>query len=49
MESANKLTDNSKKSLFADKDNYDADAAYKAVSEFVTNYNDTLDVVKDQV
>lgn len=45
VESANKLTNNSKKSLFADKDNYDADAAYKAVSEFVTNYNDTLDAV----
>ena len=44
-EAANKLTDNSKKGLFADKDNYDADAAYKAVNEFVTNYNDTLNTV----
>lgn len=45
VESTNKLTDNSKKSLFADKDNYDAEAAYKAVNEFVSNYNNTLDAV----
>ncbi len=44
-ESVNRLTDNSKKGLFADKDNYDADAAYKAVSEFVTEYNATVDAV----
>lgn len=44
-ESAAKLTDNSKKSLFADKDDYNADEAYKAVSEFVSEYNDTLSAV----
>ncbi len=45
VESAAKLTDNSKKGLFTDKDNYDANAAYKAVSEFVSEYNDTLSAV----
>ena len=41
--SAGKLTDGSKNGLFADKDNYDPDAAYKAVNEFITDYNSTLD------
>ena len=41
--SAGKLTDGSKNGLFADKDNYDPDAAYKAVNEFVTDYNSMLD------
>ncbi len=43
--SAAKLTDNSREGLFADRDSYDADAAYKAVKEFITDYNDTLDSV----
>lgn len=41
--SAGKLTDSSRNGLFADKDNYDPDAAYKAVNEFITDYNNTLD------
>lgn len=40
--SAGKLTDTGKGNLFQSKDTYDADAAYKAVSEFVNNYNDTV-------
>lgn len=42
---AKKLTAGGKDGLFADKDKYDADAAYKAVSDLVTNYNETLDAV----
>jgi len=42
---AKKLTDTGMDGLFASQENYDADAAYKAASDFVTNYNDTLDAV----
>lgn len=42
VESAKKLTDTGKNSLFRDKSTYDADAAYKAVSELASNYNDTI-------
>ncbi len=44
-EAAKKLTDDSKNGLFAGEENYDADAAYKAVDDLATNYNDTLDAV----
>lgn len=40
--SVKKLSDTGKEGLFQSKDNYDADAAYKAVSDFVSNYNDTV-------
>lgn len=43
-DSVKKLTDTGKNNLFADKEKYDSDAAYKAVSEFVTNYNETVAV-----
>ncbi|MCR4891258.1 MAG: hypothetical protein K5989_03620 [Lachnospiraceae bacterium] len=46
-ESAKKLTDSSKKGLFASEEAYDSDAAYKALSDFVKDYNDTMDSVKD--
>jgi hypothetical protein len=42
---AKKLTDTGKEGLFASEERYDADAAYKAASDFVTNYNETLDAV----
>ena len=42
---AKKLTDTGKDSLFASQESYDVDAAYKAASDFVTNYNETLDAV----
>ena len=42
---AKKLTDTGKEGLFASEEKYDADAAYKAASDFVTNYNETLDAV----
>lgn len=40
--SAKVLTDTGKNSLFGSKDAYDADKTYKAVSDFVSNYNDTV-------
>ena len=40
--SAGKLLNRGKNSLFYDEKKYDSDAAYKAVSEFVTNYNETV-------
>ena len=40
--SANILTDTGKNSLFANVDTYDADKAFKAASDFVNNYNDTV-------
>ena len=40
--SANVLTDTGKNSLFANGDTYDADKAFKATSDFVNNYNDTV-------
>lgn len=40
--SANVLTDTGKNSLFASADTYDADKAYKAASDFVNSYNDTV-------
>lgn len=43
--SAKKLTGTGKDSLFT-KDGYDKDAVYKAVSNFVGNYNDTVSAVK---
>lgn len=42
---ARKLTDTGKNSLFAGPEDYDADAAYKAVNDFVSNYNETLNAV----
>lgn len=42
---AKKLTGTGKNGLFADRENYDADAAFKAASDLVTNYNETLDAV----
>ena len=44
-EAARKLTDDDKDGLFASRETYDAETAYKAVSDFVTNYNETLDAV----
>ena len=41
-ESVKKLSSTGKNDLFVNKDKYDKDAAYKAVSEFVTNYNETI-------
>ena len=41
-DSAKKLYATGKDNLFADKEKYDSDAAYKAVSEFVSNYNETI-------
>ena len=45
VSAAKKLTATGKDSLFSDKEKYDADAAFKAASEFVTNYNETLNAV----
>lgn len=45
VSAAKKLTDTGKTSLFVDKEKYDADAAFKAANEFVTNYNETLSAV----
>lgn len=42
---AKKLTNTGKDGLFTSREKYDADAAYKAVGDFVTNYNETLDAV----
>lgn len=42
---AKKLTDGGRNGLFVSEKTYDADAAYKAASDFVTNYNETLDAV----
>lgn len=41
-----KLTTTGKNSLFSNADKYDKDAAYKAVSAFVNQYNDTVDSMK---
>ena len=41
-EAAKKLSSTGKNDLFADKEKYDPDAAYKAVSDLVTNYNETI-------
>ena len=46
---ARKLTDTGRNALFADKEKYDADKAYKAVSDFVTNYNEALDAANKTV
>ena len=43
--STKKLTATGKDSLFASEEKYDADATYKAVSNFVTQYNDTVDAL----
>ena len=43
--SLSKLTATGKDSLFASEEKYDADAAYKAVGNFVTQYNDTVDAL----
>lgn len=43
--SAKKLTGTGKDNLFS-KEGYDKDAVYKAVSNFVGNYNDTVSAVK---
>lgn len=42
---AKKLTNTGRDGLFASHENYNADAAYQAASDFVTNYNETLDAV----
>lgn len=41
--SANKLTNTGRGNIFANIESYDKDAAYKAVSDFVADYNETLD------
>ena len=41
-EAAKKLSSTGKDDLFANKEKYDPDAAYKAVSDLVTNYNETI-------
>ena len=41
-EAARKLSSTGKNDLFANKDKYDSDAAYKAVSDLVSNYNETV-------
>ena len=43
--SAKKLTATGKDSLFASEEKYDADAGYKAVGNFITQYNDTVDAL----
>ena len=43
--SAKKLTATGKDSLFASEEKYDADATYKTVSNFITQYNDTVDAL----
>ncbi|MCR4596179.1 MAG: hypothetical protein K5673_05310 [Lachnospiraceae bacterium] len=43
--SAAKLTDSSRNGLFADRADYDPEVAYKAVNEFISDYNSTLDSV----
>ncbi len=43
--STKKLTATGKDSLFASEEKYDAEAAYKAVGNFVTQYNDTVDAL----
>lgn len=45
VDSAKKLTSTGKGSLFADKDNYNKDDIYNAVSNFVDQYNETVDSV----
>ena len=45
-DSAKKLTGTGKDSLFS-KDGYDRDTVYKAVSDFVGKYNDTISSVQD--
>ncbi|MCR5775027.1 MAG: hypothetical protein K6G42_08080 [Lachnospiraceae bacterium] len=42
---AKKLTDSGREGLFSAQEKYDADAAYKAASDFVDDYNETLDAV----
>ena len=43
--STKKLTATGKDSLFASEEKYDADATYKTVSNFITQYNDTVDAL----
>ena len=45
VNAAKKLTDTGKNGVFANQESYDADKAYKAVNDFVANYNETLDAV----
>lgn len=45
VDSAKKLTTTGKGSLFADKNQYDKDAIYKAVSSFIDEYNDTVGTI----
>ena len=45
-DAAKKLANTGKDSFFASRENYDADAAYQAVSDFVSSYNETLDAVE---
>ena len=47
VDSAKKLTSTGKDSVFSDKNGYDKDAAYKAVKDFVTDYNDTVGALGD--
>lgn len=42
IDSAKKLTSTGKGNMFAKESEYDKDEAYKAVSSFVNNYNDTV-------
>ena len=43
VSSAGNLLNRGKNSMFYDEKHYDPHAAYKAVNEFVTNYNETVD------
>lgn len=43
VDSAKKLTNTGKGSLFADQNHYNQDDIYQAVSSFVEQYNDTVD------
>ena len=45
ISSAQKLTASGKDSLFANKEEYDSDKAYKAVNSFISEYNSTIDAV----
>lgn len=46
VNSATTLTNTGKDSLFADAEKYDKDAVYKAVGDFVNDYNETVDALQ---
>lgn len=47
VESASKLVSNGKDGIFVNEKDFDRDAAYKAVSGFVSEYNDTISKIAD--